>query len=78
MQRKMGLRIVFLSALLAIAGGYAVIRFWHPSLIESGIIWFLVAWIGGTTQLIKFDLNDVWEKLGRIEEKLDAMERGKK
>ena len=78
MQRKMGLRIVFLSALLAIAGGYAVIRFWHPSLIESGIIWFLVAWIGGTTQLIKFELNDVWEKLGRIEEKLDAMERGKK
>jgi hypothetical protein len=77
MQRKTGLRAGFLFALLAIAGGYAVIRFWHPSLIESGTVWFLVAWIGGTTQLIKFELNDVWEKLGRIEEKLDAIERGK-
>jgi hypothetical protein len=77
MQRKMGLRVGFLFALLAIAGGYAVLRFWHPSLIESGIVWFLVAWIGGTTQLIKFELNDVWEKLGRIEEKLNAIERSK-
>lgn len=40
-------------------------------------MWFQVAWIGGTTQLIKFELNDVWEKLGRIEEKLNAIERGK-
>ena len=77
MQRKTGLRVVFLFTVLAIAGGYAVIRFWHPSLVESGIVWFLVAWIGGTTQLIKFELNDVWEKLGRIEEKLKAIERGK-
>jgi hypothetical protein len=77
MQRKMGLRVVFLFTVLAIAGGYAVVRFWHPSLVESGIVWFLVAWIGATTQLIKFELNDVWEKLGRIEEKLNAIERGK-
>lgn len=77
MRRKAGVRVAFFFVLLAIAGGYAVIRFWHPSLIESGIVWFLVAWIGGTTQLIKFELNDVWEKLGQIEEKLNAIERGK-
>src|SRR5271167_2054421 len=38
MQRKMGLRVVFLFTVLAIAGGYAVVRFWHPSLVESGIV----------------------------------------
>jgi len=46
MQRKMGLSLVCLFAVLVIAGGYAVIRFWHPSPIEGGIVWFLVAWIG--------------------------------
>jgi len=77
MKGKVGLRVAFLLTILAIAGGYAVVRFWHPSLVESGIVWFLIAWIGGTTQLIKFELNDVWEKLGRIETKLNAIQRGK-
>jgi hypothetical protein len=77
MKGKVGLRIAFLLTILAIAGGYAVVRFWRPSVVESGIVWFLIAWIGGTTQLIKFELNDVWEKLGRIEDKLNAIQRGK-
>jgi len=75
MQGKVGIRVGFMFAILAIAGGYAVIRFWHPSFVESGIVWFLVAWIGGTTQLIKFEVNDIFEKLGRIEGKLDAAQR---
>ena len=75
MQGKVGIRVGFVFAILAITGGYAVIRFWHPSLVESGLVWFLVAWIGATTQLIKFEVNDIWEKLGRIEAKLDAVQR---
>jgi hypothetical protein len=77
MKGKVGLRVVFLFTVLAVAGGYAVVRFWHPSLIESGIVWFLVAWIGATAQLTKFELNDIWEKLSRIEAKLDAIQRSK-
>jgi hypothetical protein len=45
MKGKVGLRVAFLLTILAIAGGYAVVRFWRPSLVKSGIVWFLIAWI---------------------------------
>jgi hypothetical protein len=72
MKAKTGFRVTFLFATVVLAGGYVISRFWHPS-PENGILWLIVVWIGGTTQMIKFEVNDIWEKLGQIEGKLDAV-----
>jgi hypothetical protein len=76
MSGKIGFRIAFLFVAVALVGGYGISRFWHPS-AESGILWLIIVWIFGTTQMIKFEVNDIWEKLGQIEDKVDAILKAK-